>query len=123
MGNKATEPALPQTEKQDPMESKMNTKNIVGAALLTAFAAASIAPASAAVFEITPATHAEGIVNAVDANAKTITVGGQTYAVRNALDLLDVPQGAEADVTYFVEGGKRVILAVTPRQAAGDLVD
>lgn len=102
----------------------MNKNNIVGAALLTAFAAASIAPASAAVFDIVPATHADGIVNAVEVNAKTVTIGGQTYAVRSALELLDVQQGAEADVTYMVEGGKRVILSVTPREDnADDLVD
>jgi hypothetical protein len=104
------------------MESKMNTKKIVGAAVLTAFAA-SIAPASAAVFEITPATHADGYVTAVDTAAKTVTVGGQTYAVRSALELIDVPQGAEADVTYFVEGGKRVILSITPREEGDDLVE
>ena len=102
----------------------MNTKTIAGAVALAALTAATVAPAAAAVFEITPASHATGIVNAVDTAAKTVTVDGQTYTVRNAFELIDVPHGAEANVTYFVEGGKRVILSVTPREEADDdLVD
>ena len=101
----------------------MNTKIIAGAVALAALTAATVAPASAAVFEITPATHASGIVNAIDTAAKTVTVDGQTYTVRSALELLDVPQGVEADLTYFVEGGKRVILSVTPHEETDDLVD
>ena len=56
-----------------------------------------IDPAFAAGLDIVPATHADGIVTAVDTFAKTVTVAGQTYVARTTLDLIDVPQGSEVE--------------------------
>ena len=95
-------------------------KNVVGAALLTALAAASVVPASAAVFNITPASHADGVVTNINAAAKTVTIDGQTYVVRSPLDLLDVPKGDEVALTYTLENGKRVLQSIDARVEGTD---
>ncbi len=103
----------------------MNTKNILGAALVAAVATAAVAPiANAAALQVTPAAYAEGTVTAIDAKANTITIGAQTYTLRTGTDNLDFTAGSNVDVAYVVQNGKRVILAVTPVDAEGeDLAD
>lgn len=80
--------------------------------------------ASAATLNVTPAAYAEGFVTAIDTNARTITMGQVTYTVRSPAELIDLHAGIEVDIAYVMEGGKRVILAVTQLEdAEGGLVD
>lgn len=99
----------------------MNTKNILGAALVAAVTTAAIAPiATAATLQVVPAAYAEGTVTAIDTKANTIVVAGQTYTFGAAAHLTDVTTGSNVDVAYVMQNGKRVILAVTPTETEAD---
>src|SRR5262245_24749395 len=80
-------------------------------AFVGALAALTAAPALA---QIKPAGFTEGFVRAVNLDARTLTVGAETYHVNQntTTNLALVHRGDEVELTYVVEGNRWIALDV-----------
>ena len=90
----------------------MNTRTTVAGALLLATAGLAT---TANAWVAMPANYAEGIVQSVDRNARTVTVANGTYHVRSLGELNEVNAGDKVDLSYLNEAGQNVVIAVTLR--------
>jgi hypothetical protein len=90
----------------------MNTRTIAAGALIVV--TAGIATAANAWVAV-PASYVEGIVQAVDHEARTLTVANTKYQVRSLGELNEVNAGDKVDVTFLNEAGRNVAIAVTLR--------
>ena len=88
----------------------MNARKYVAGALILATSAGAAAAAHAV-----PAQYAEGVVQAVNLDSRTLTVGASTFTVRSPGELKEVNPGDKVDVEYVTEAGQRIAIAVTLR--------
>ncbi len=88
----------------------MNPRKYAAGALVLATAAGAAAAAHAV-----PAQYTEGVVQAVNLDNRTLTVGASTFTVRSPDELKEVNPGDKVDVAYVTEAGQRIAIAVTLR--------
>ncbi len=89
----------------------MNARRYVAGALVLATAAGGAAAAAHAV----PAQYTEGVVQAVNVDNRTLTVGANTFTVRSPREFKEVNPGDKVDVAYVTEAGQRIAIAVNLR--------